>query len=565
MLLAILLLTACAGKESTETTPTPTPSVTPTVVIPATPTPIPLPDNATTAARIHTRGYLIVGIRYDLQPFGYITKAGGEAGFGVDMGHELARRWLGDPQAVEFRQVRSDTAIDRLQAGDIDIIVTSLIHTQDQEAGADFSLPYFIDGHALLVRSADAAAFGTLENLKGRTVGVVAWEGVDDVLEAALPFTLTFQIYDRFDAAVAGLGRGDVHAVADLRHRLFWGTALLPDTTIVGQHTSASVGFAFPQNDPFFADLVNLTFQEMVDDGTYAELYSRWFGIEYPLNVEHWPGDQVPSLADGTVTTNVPDTISAIQARGRLVVAMPSDRSPFAYADIYGSPVGYEVNLVQRLAGRWLGDNTAVDFITTTIETGKEMLRAGQVDLLIGGLAHTRAAELEMDFGLTTYVAGEGLMLWAGTPVTDLHDLRGQPVAVVEKSQQVLQAATEAAGVQLTVMPRPSVASAIALLEGGYAVAVVADRADLLGPAYATEGLGVLPLRLAHVPLAIGLPPGDSAFRDLVNLTLMAMKTEGELDALYFTWFDDIPPAFESWPGAPYRALHLEVAAPPEG
>jgi ABC-type amino acid transport substrate-binding protein len=566
LLFVLLALTACTGEEGTPAaTPAPIPVVSPASASVATPTPTPLPDNATSPARIRARGSLIVGVRYDLPPFGYITEEGEEAGFGVDVGRELARRWLGDAQAVRFRQVRTDTAIDHLQAGDVDIVVTSLIHTQDREAGADFGLPYFVDGHALLMRSADAAVFGGLESLQGRTVGVVAWEGMDDELEAAVPFTLTFQIYDRFDAAVEGLGRGEVDAVADLRQRLFWGALLLPETAIVGQHTSASVAFAFPQNDPLFADLVNLTFQDMVADGTYAELYGRWFGMEFPLDVERWPGEEVPSLADAPIVTSVPDTISAIESRGRLAVAMPIDRSPFAYTDTTGAPVGYEVNLVQRLAGRWLGDGTAVDFITTTVEAGRDMLRTGQADLLIGGLAHTRAAELEIDFSLTTYVAGEGLLIWAGTPVTDLLDLNGQPVAVVEGSEEVLQAAAEAAGVQLTIMLRPSVESAISLLEGGYAVAVVGDRADLLGPAYATPGMGVLPLRLAHVPLALGLPPGDSAFRDLVNLTLLAMRAEGELDALYYNWFDDAPPALEAWPGAPYRALHLEVTVPPEG
>jgi ABC-type amino acid transport substrate-binding protein len=566
LLFVLLALTACTGEEGTPAaTPAPTPVVSPASASVATPTPTPLPDNATSPARIRARGSLVVGVRYDLPPFGYITEEGEEAGFGVDVGRELARRWLGDAQAVRFRQVRTDTAIDHLQAGDVDIVVTSLIHTQDREAGADFGLPYFVDGHALLMRSADAAVFGGLESLQGRTVGVVAWEGMDDELEAAVPFTLTFQIYDRFDAAVEGLGRGEVDAVADLRQRLFWGALLLPETAIVGQHTSASVAFAFPQNDPLFADLVNLTFQDMVADGTYAELYGRWFGMEFPLDVERWPGEEVPSLADAPIVTSVPDTISAIESRGRLAVAMPIDRSPFAYTDTTGAPVGYEVNLVQRLAGRWLGDGTAVDFITTTVEAGRDMLRTGQADLLIGGLAHTRAAELEIDFSLTTYVAGEGLLIWAGTPVTDLLDLSGQPMAVVEGSEEVLQAAAEAAGVQLTIMLRPSVESAISLLEGGYAVAVVGDRADLLGPAYATPGMGVLPLRLAHVPLALGLPPGDSAFRDLVNLTLLAMRAEGELDALYYNWFDDAPPALEAWPGAPYRALHLEVTVPPEG
>ncbi|MBE9507818.1 MAG: transporter substrate-binding domain-containing protein, partial [Chloroflexi bacterium] len=59
--------------------------------------------------------------------------------------------------------------------------------------------------------------------------------------------------------------------------------------------------------------------------------------------------------------------------------------------------------------------------------------------------------------------------------------------------------------------------------------------------------------------LALGLPPGDSAFRDLVNLTLQTMKAEGQFDTIYTTWFDDASPALEAWPGAPYRALRLET------
>ena len=560
LLLLALLLVSCSAGESADVTPTSAPSA-----LSALPTPPPLPDGATTGARIRARGYLLVGVRYDLQPFGFVTDEGEVAGWGVDVGRELARRWLGDAQAVQFRQVRSDTAIEHLQAGDVDIVVAALTHTQDWEAGADFSLPYFVEGHALLVRAADAGAIGGPAALEGRPVGVVAWSGVEDTLRAAVPFTFTLQTYDRFDEAVAALGRGEIDAVADLRHRLFWGMRLLPEAAIVGQYTAAPVPFAFPQNDPFFADLVNLTFQEMVADGTYADLYTRWFAPESPPPVERWPGGEVPSLADAPVTASVPDTIAAIQSRGRLAVALTPDRYPFAYVDAEGVPGGYEVNLVQRMAGWWVGDSAAVDFVPVPVETGKEMLRTGQVDILLAGLPHTRAAELELDLSLTTYVAGEGLLVWAGTPITSVQSLNGQQVAVFggDRSREVLLAAAQDAGVSLSVLPQPTLEAAVALLQEGQVVAVAGERVDLLGPAYATPGMGVLPLRLTQVPLALGLPPGDSAFRDLVNLTLQAMKADGGFDALYTAWFDDTPPALETWPGAPYRPLRLDVTVAP--
>jgi ABC-type amino acid transport substrate-binding protein len=262
----------------------------------------------------------------------------------------------------------------------------------------------------------------------------------------------------------------------------------------------------------------------------------------------------------------LPNTIGAITARGRLRVGMTDGRSPFAYVDETGVPAGYEVNLVRLLAERWLGDPTAVEFVSTTPEMGKQSLQAGQMDILIGALAHTRSAEMEIDFSLTTYVGGEGLMTLAGgVPVTNLLSLQGQQVAVVDgsASREVLVSASQGAGVSLAVLPQPTLAGAIALLEQGQVAAVAGERSLLLGPAYATPGLGLLPLRLTQVPLALGLPPGDSAFRDLVNLTLQAMKAGGQLDGLYGAWFADGPLPLEVWPGAPYRSLRLE-ASPPE-
>ena len=560
LLTITLVLTSCTMGEPLEATAPFIPTATP-----PSPTSAPLPDNVTTGARIRTRGYLIVGIRYDLPPFGYVTDEGEVAGFGVDVGRELARRWLGDSLAVKFRQVRTDTAAAHIRDGDVDIIITALTHTQDREEGVDFTLPFFIDGQALLVRAADAAppdgggAISKPADLAGRAVGVEAWSGAENALWAAVEFTPTILAYNYLDEATSALSSGGVDAVADLRHRLFRERYLFPGLAIVGQYTSAPMAFAYPENDAFFADLVNLTFQEMVVDGTYAELYGRWFGPEYPPFIERWPGEGVPALEDAPFTANTLDNIAAIRERGRVIAAVV-DHAPFAYFDDSGAPVGYEASLVRQMAGRWLGDTTAVDFVrVSSEEEGRQALRNGQANLLIGGLTHTCAAEMEIDFGLTTYAAGEGLMVLAGTVITDLNSLNGQQVAIVRGSgsDEVLMAAAKDAGISVATLSQPSLEAAIAALQEGQVVAIAGDRADLLGPSYAIEGVGVLPLRLTQVPLALGLPPGDSAFRDLVNMTLLAMKTDRQFDTIYSTWFDDTPVALENWPGAPYRTLSL--------
>ncbi|MBN1811140.1 MAG: transporter substrate-binding domain-containing protein [Anaerolineae bacterium] len=554
LIIIAFLLASCTDGEPTEATVPFIPTATP-----PPPTAPPLQENITTGARVRARGYLAVGIRYDLPPFGYVTERGEVAGFGVDVGRELARRWLGNPEAVRFRQVRTDTAVEHLQAGDVDVVATALTHTQDREGGADFSLPYFIDGQALLVRTADAEFVNSPASLAGRPIGVEAWSGAENVLWAAVEYTPTIQAYDRFDEAVDALSWGGVDAVADLRHKLFMGRHLFPDSAIVGQYTAAPMAFAYPENDPFFADLVNLTFQDMVADGTYAELYGRWFGPEYPPVVESWPGEGTPILTEAPSAANVLDNVAAVRERGRVIAAVV-DHAPFAYFDATGAPAGYEASLVRQMAGRWVGDATAVDFIrVSSEEEGRQMLHNGQANLLIGGLTHTRAAEMEIDFSLKTYSAGEGLMVRAGTVITDLANLDGQQVAVVRESRsdEVLMAAARDVGISVATLPQPNLDAAIVALQEGRVIAIAGDRADLLGPSYAIEGIGVPPLHLTHVPLALGLPPGDSAFRDLVNMTLLAMKADNQLATIYTTWFDDTPVALEDWPGSPYRALSL--------
>lgn len=566
LILIALLVVSCSGDQEAESavilTPSPAGSSAP---------PTPLPAGATTAARIRARGVLRVGIRYDLYPFGTINAAGQPEGFGVDMGRELAWRWIGDATAVEFRQVRSDTAVEHIQSGDVDIVIAALTHSQQWEAGADFTLPIFIDGQALLVRGDDAALITSPGALEGRLVGIVTWNGAENALRAATPITLSLQNFDRFDTAVYAMGAGEVDAIADQRRRLFWGMALQPGSTIVGQYSVEPVALAFPQNDAYFADMVNLTLQDMVLDSTYATIYQRWFSQEQPPLVEIWPEGSAetvtsaPLLAQAPLFANVPDTIGRIQQHGRVQVAVVPDRSPFAYFDAGGTLVGYDVSLVRLIAERWLGDPSMVDFLPASAEDGMEMVRAGQADMLIGALPHTRGNELAMDFSTTTYIGGQGLMIWAGTPVTTVNDLAGLQVAVVDgtPSREVLLAAAQSEGVSVSILPQASMESCLALMNDGVVSAVAGDRIDLLGPAYQTPGLGVLPLRLTQMPLAIGLPAGDSAFRDLVNLTLQAMRAEGQFEGLYGTWFDDGAPPQVLWPGAPYRFLRLEVATPP--
>jgi ABC-type amino acid transport substrate-binding protein len=220
------------------------------------------------------------------------------------------------------------------------------------------------------------------------------------------------------------------------------------------------------------------------------------------------------------------------------------------------------VQLVRAMARRWMGDQAVIEFIPVTMETGMQMVSMGEAHLLIGAIPRTQDGELEVDYSLTTYVAGEGLMTRVGV-VGGVADLDGQSVAVVEGtgSADGLRWVGRETGISVIVLSKPNLESALEALQNEEVAGVVGERIDLLWPAYGVPGVTVTADRLTWTPLALALPPGDSDFRDLVNLTLQGMARDGELASIYGNWFDDQPPELEPWPGEPAHALRIEVTA----
>jgi polar amino acid transport system substrate-binding protein len=212
------------------------------------------------------------------------------------------------------------------------------------------------------------------------------------------------------------------------------------------------------------------------------------------------------------------------------------------------------------LAGRWLGDVTAVQFVRHTEESGIAALQAGQIDLLAAHLPHTLPGDDEMDFSQTIYQGGVGLLVSAASGIDSLAGLNGGVVAVSSGGSiaQVVQQAAAQAGIVISVQTVDDVNGALTGVAEGRYGAYAGWRSGLLNLAYTNAGFLVLDVRLSRRPIALGLWQNDAAFRDLVNFTLQELAAEGRFAALYDDWFGTDPPyPVDVWPGAPYRPLRL--------
>lgn len=561
--LLVLLLTSC-GEDGLFAPPTPT-----VELALATSTAIPLPADASTAARIRAQGHLRVGVRYDDAPFGFVDDQGDLIGFDVDLARAFAQRWLGDAEAVRYVQVTDGSVGERIRTGQVDLVIGALTRHRSLARDMNFSTAYYYDGLSLMVRTARAITDTLVINGPGDldevAVGVVEETDTEaPLLRVASASVPQVVYYPDYFSAVTGLENGVVAAVVGPRRtleRLANGSAGLGLTP---RFTRDSYAIGVPKSDGPLLDLVNVTLMNLISDGVYQRLFDRWLPNETPPALEVWTGTSRIDFAGLSARLDpMPNTIGDIETRGFLVVGLSYDQLPFGDFDASAVARGFEAELSRVLAGRWLGDVTAVQFVRHTEESGIAALQTGQIDLLAAHIPHTLPRDDEIDFSQTIYLGGIGLLVSAGSGIEDLTGLNGSVVAVSDggTTADVVQRALNEVGIAVSVQTVNDANAALAGVADGRYRAFAAWRIELLNLAYTNSGFLVLDERLTQRPIALGLRQYDPAFRDLVDLTLQALATEGRFAALYDDWFGTDPPyPVEIWLGTPYRPLRLKTS-----
>jgi ABC-type amino acid transport substrate-binding protein len=222
------------------------------------------------------RGALLVGVKNDFPPFGYVDDAGEWVGFDVDIAATLARALFGEPDRLRLIAVTSGGRIPFLYRGWIDIIIATMTVTDARRHVLEFSDPYFMSGSLLLVRN-DSAISG-LADLSGKDIAVVSGSVQVEDLEQIAPDARR-KTFDSVSQAVAALRGGKVDAFAqddvlilklakdhsDLR---FAGTSFLPRPYAI----------AVRKGDKTFIEWVNRQLAAMKADGTSDRIWDKHFG-----------------------------------------------------------------------------------------------------------------------------------------------------------------------------------------------------------------------------------------------------------------------------------------------
>lgn len=233
-------------------------------------------QQADTLTTIMQRGKLIVGVKYDTKPFGYMNENQQLEGLDVDLAKFIARFILGDESKVEFKQVTPSNRILSLNSGQVDMVIATMSRTKQRSEVVDFSRPYFAAGQAILVPK--TSDIKSMSDLNGKKVIVIFGSTAEKNLRLIAPQAdiVGFKTYTSGYSALKQ-GRADAMTSDD---SILMGFALQdPSLRLLPTKYSQelyAIAFKKGSESKNLEDRVNFVLSSMEKTGELKQLKSKW-------------------------------------------------------------------------------------------------------------------------------------------------------------------------------------------------------------------------------------------------------------------------------------------------
>ena len=222
------------------------------------------------------RGYLIVGVKTDAKPFGFIAESGANAGFDVDIAHRIAKELFHNPEKVKFVPVTNSERMYILNLNKVDMVIATMTVTPARQHFVDFSNAYYITGQSLLVRN--GGTIRSLADLSDKNVGVIFGSTAEQTIKFLLP-TAHVMGYKSYQEAYRALKSGSILGIisddAILRSYSIKDTGV---KLLTKKYSRDSYGIAFRRGDEsnYMLNIVNNVISDMDNQGEFIVLKRKW-------------------------------------------------------------------------------------------------------------------------------------------------------------------------------------------------------------------------------------------------------------------------------------------------
>jgi glutamate/aspartate transport system substrate-binding protein len=243
--------------------------------------------------------------------------------------------------------------------------------------------------------------------------------------------------------------------------------------------------------------------------------------------------------------------MARIKSTGTVTIAHRESSIPFSYVDNDKKPVGYAVELCQRLVGmleKELKTKLKIAYLQVTPANRIDMIAQGKADMECGSTTNNAERRQKVAFTVPHYITGAKLMVRADSPVTRFEDLEGMKLVSTKGTtpMKIAQEQVRVRMLRIRVLEADDHAKAVTMVEEGDADGFLMDDVLLYGLRAnrpKPEALKVVGNFLTIEPLAIMISKDDATFKRLIDEEMRRIVVSGEVNKVYSKWFEQpIPP-----------------------
>ena len=161
-------------------------------------------------ADIASRKRLIVGVKCDTPPFGYIDVRGKNAGVDVEIAKQFARYAFGTAQRLTCVCAPTAAREPLLTTGRVDMVISTFTYTADRDTRIDFSRAYYKATGRLLVKNNSSIA--TLNDIRGKRIATTSGSIYDRWMKRCFP-DASVVVTDSVTNAVLAFNQGRADGV----------------------------------------------------------------------------------------------------------------------------------------------------------------------------------------------------------------------------------------------------------------------------------------------------------------------------------------------------------------
>lgn len=230
------------------------------------------------------------------------------------------------------------------------------------------------------------------------------------------------------------------------------------------------------------------------------------------------------------------DDLAKILKRGKLIVGVRNDTTPFGFKDEKGNLVGYDIDLAKELANGILGDREKIEFVPVTASNRIMKLNSGEVDILVATMSVTNQRLQILNFSTPYYIAGQAILVNSSSKATGLSDFFGKRLIIVfgSVSEETLKSSVP----EVKVIGFKTYPDAYKALKEGKADGIVSDDTILMDYALRDNSVRILPKRYSKEPYAVAVRKESDSQRllDSINYIIENLQSSGKLFRMQENW-----------------------------